>query len=98
MSIKDWEIEIFGIEHPPQKVVKIFEHYCPHGRILDAGAGAGHLAPRLREAGYEIIDHSRRYPTGPVPGRENPLHGCRSQHEPSLSRSEVQRGSLRQCN
>jgi len=54
MSVKAYMVKIFGKEHPHQKVVKVFKQYCPRGSILDAGAGAGYIAQRLKEAGYDV--------------------------------------------
>ncbi len=54
-KIRSLTVKIFGLQHPHDKVVELFTQYGHHGKLLDAPAGPGMIAEKLRRAGFDVV-------------------------------------------
>ena len=48
-------IKVFGLQHPHDKVVELFNRYGGHGKLLDAPSGPGVISQKLKEAGFDVV-------------------------------------------
>lgn len=47
--------KIFGLQHPDDKVVEIFNRFGFRGKLLDTPAGLGIISQKLKEAGFDVV-------------------------------------------
>jgi len=48
-------LKVFGLQHPHDRVVEIFNRYGDHGKLLDAPAGTGVISQKLKGAGFDVV-------------------------------------------
>jgi 2-polyprenyl-3-methyl-5-hydroxy-6-metoxy-1,4-benzoquinol methylase len=55
MNLKKLVVKILGLQHPHDKVVKIFNRFGSQGKLLDAPAGLGIISQKLKKAGFNVV-------------------------------------------